>query len=169
MKYSSLGIATAIAALIALVAAQPAAADDVRCTGFLPPGVYDNVVVPESAFCSMENSVVRGNVKALSNSHLLVAGGNHIGGNVEGDKALQVQIFHFPAAQPNVINGNGVIVQDTFATIICGALLPSGNVIIVKNRGDFLEIGGGPLCEVAGGGNNVQRGNIWSSPGFVDT
>jgi hypothetical protein len=38
-----------------LLPAPAAQADDTRCVGVLPPGVYDNVVVPEGASCTINN------------------------------------------------------------------------------------------------------------------
>jgi hypothetical protein len=137
-----------------------AAANDFQCVGVVTLGSFDNVVVPEGALCDITNSQITGNIKALQNSTLFVAGGNTIGGNVEGDKARDVEIFNRGALLPNVIHGNGVIVEDSIETFVCGAVLPHGNIIIVKNRGALLGVGG-PFCAgFFGGGNTVERGNI---------
>jgi hypothetical protein len=159
MKKGRLIVAVLVSAVATLVAAPTAAADDFLCTGVVTLGVFDNVVVPEGAFCDISNSQIRGNIKALRDSTLFVAGNNQIGGNVEGDKARDVEIFN-RGGLPNVIQGNGVIVEDSIETFICGAVLPRGDIIVVKNRGALLGIGG-PFCTVFfGGGNTVERGNI---------
>jgi hypothetical protein len=151
--------AALISSVLALVGAPTAAANDFQCVGVVTLGSFDNVVVPEGAFCDITNSQIRGNIKALANSTLFVAGGNTIGGNVEGDKARDVEIFNRFALLPNVIHGNGVIVEDSIETFVCGAVLPKGDIIVLKNRGALLGIGG-PFCVGFGGGNTVERGNI---------
>jgi hypothetical protein len=152
-------IATLLSAAVTLVAAPTAAANDFQCTTIVTLGVFDNVVVPEGAFCDISNSQIRGNIKALRDSTLFVSGNNRIGGNVEGDKARDVEIFN-RGGLSNIIQGNGVIVEDSVETFICGAVLPKGDIIVVKNRGALLGIGG-PFCTAFfGGGNTLQGGNI---------
>lgn len=159
MKKRVVGFAAMICSIVTLIAAPTASANDFQCVGFVTAGVFDNVVVPPGAFCDITNSQIAGNIKALADSTLFVAGNNRIGGNVEGDKARDVEIFN-RGGPPNVIQGNGVIVEDTIETFICGAVIPNGNIVIVKNRGGFLGIGG-PFCAgFFGGGNTVERGNI---------
>jgi hypothetical protein len=144
---------------VALIAPPTALADDFQCIGIVTLGTFDNVVVPPGASCDISNSNIRGNIKALADSTLFVSGNNRIGGNVEGDKARDVEIFN-RGGPPNIIQGNGVIVEDSIETFICGAVLPKGNIIVVKNRGGLLGIGG-PFCTVFfGGGNTLQGGNI---------
>lgn len=141
-----------------LVAAPPAAANDFQCVGIVTLGSFDNVVVPEGATCDISNSEIRGNVKALRNSRLLVSGGNTIAGNVEGDNAQDVQIFN-RGPLPNVIRGNSVFVMNSvLGSAVCGAVVPRGDIIIVKSRGT-IAVGGG-LCAPFGGGNSVELGNI---------
>jgi hypothetical protein len=154
-------VVAALISVMTLVGAPPAAADDFQCVGVVTLGSFDNVIVPEGASCDITNSQIRGNIKALRDSTLFVAGGNTIGGNVEGDKARDVEIFNRVALGllPNIIHGNGVIVEDSVETFICGAVLPKGDIIVVKNRGGLLGIGG-PFCAFFGGGNTVERGNI---------
>jgi hypothetical protein len=59
-------------------------------TGVLT-GTFDNVVVPPGARCTLENSFVQGNVKALESSQLVIENSN-VRGNVVGDKADLVQV-----------------------------------------------------------------------------
>jgi hypothetical protein len=144
---------------VALIAPPTALADDFQCAGIVTLGNFDNVVVPPGAFCDISNSNIRGNIKALADSTLFVSGNNRIGGSVEGDKARDVEIFN-RGGPPNIIQGNGVIVEDSIETFICGAVLPKGDIIVVKNRGGLLGIGG-PFCAgFFGGGNTLQGGNI---------
>jgi hypothetical protein len=159
MKGKLLLLAALCSSVVTLIAAPTAHANDFQCVGVVTLGVFDNVVVPEGAFCDITNAQVQGNIKALRDSTLFVAGNNRIGGNVEGDKARDVEIFNRGALLPNIIQGNGVIVEDSIATFICGAMIPRGDIIVVKNRGGLLGIGG-PFCVGFGGGNTVERGNI---------
>lgn len=148
----------ALISILTLTAAPSAASNDALCVGVVTAGSFDNVVVPEGAVCDISNSQIRGNIKALRNSTLFVSGGNTIGGNVEGDKARDVEIFNRGIA-PNTIHGNGVIVEDTIETFVCGAILPKGDIILIKNQGGGGGIGG-PNCAGFGGGNRVDQGNI---------
>jgi hypothetical protein len=152
-----LAVAALLSAVVTLVGAPAQASSDFPCVGAVVGGVYENVIVPEGAFCDISNAQIRGNIKALRNSTLFASGGNTVGGNVEGDKADDVEIFTGFGLLPNVIHGNGVIVEDSLVTIVCGALLPSGDITVVKNRGTLLVIG---RANCAGGGNTVERGNI---------
>lgn len=70
--------------------ASSALADDETCTSVLT-GVFDNVVVPPGANCTISGSIVNGNVKALENSQLVVALST-VHGNIDGDKADLVQV-----------------------------------------------------------------------------
>lgn len=159
MKTKRAFVIAVLAVVAALGTAPPAAADDFQCVGVVTLGVFDNVVVPEGAFCDISNSQIKGNIKALRDSTLFVSGNNSIGGSVEGDKARDVEIFN-RGGLPNVIQGNGVIVEDSIETFVCGAVLPHGNIVIVKNRGALLGVGG-PFCAgFFGGGNTLERGNI---------
>lgn len=60
-------------------------AGDTLCTGALPPGTYDNVIVPEGFGCTLVNSVIRGDVKALP-SAVFLSFNNDIAGNVKGER-----------------------------------------------------------------------------------
>jgi hypothetical protein len=135
------------------------AGSDFQCVGTVTLGSFDNVVVPQNGFCDISNSMVKGNIKALENSTLFVSGNNRIGGNVEGDKARDVEVFNRGGA-PNVILGNIVITETTLETFSCGAVLPNGDIILVKNRGALLGVGG-VFCTVFFGlGNTLEKGNI---------
>jgi hypothetical protein len=153
-------VAALLSAVVTLGGAPAQAGSDFPCVGTVVGGVYENVVVPEGGFCNIRNAQIRGNLKALSGSTLFVSGGNTIQGNVEGDHAQRVDIFHrAPSPTPNIIYGNGVIVADPQTTFVCGALLPNGNIVVVKSRGGVLSIGGAG-CGGSGEGNTVERGNI---------
>lgn len=54
---------------------------DFQCTG-VATGTFDNVVVPSGAFCALIDATVKGNVKALENSSLIMRR-TTVGGNVD--------------------------------------------------------------------------------------
>lgn len=135
---------------------------DVECVGALT-GTFQNVIVPQDAFCLITNSRVTGNIKALENSTLFVGDANTISGNVEGDKANTVEVFTFSGV-PNVIHGS-IFATETFRVDVCGAVLPNGNIIFVKIRG-IVNVAGS-LCGAAGGGNLVQKGSIKVEDSFA--
>jgi hypothetical protein len=78
-------LAVAVTTLGLLIAAPAAMADDTRCDGVLPPGVYDNVVVPSGASCVIVGAEIRGNLKAEPGSLIIDVRNSTIHGNVEGD------------------------------------------------------------------------------------
>lgn len=153
-------------------------ADDSICTGSIS-GRHDNIVVPPGAFCQVVNGDVRGNIKALENSILVVLSSN-VRGSIDGDKAENVQLLE------NTISGSIQIKEGedpnndgAFDVFLCGNTLPQGNIQVEKMRGSIL-VGDPPpgetdtttLCR----SNVVKRGNIKVEeniaidfPGFPDT
>ena len=141
-RVTVLALAMVLAAgLLAVVLAKPAWADDHTCVG-QATGTFDNVVVPSGARCTLSNSTVKGNVKALENSGLVINNGSKIGGNVEGDKADLVQI-----RDGTTVHGN--------------VLIKEGGPALVPPAGALLCSGGGPLtpCEVALVNSTIEGGN----------
>ena len=163
----------AVAAI--LVAVPTASAGNTPCVGALPPGTYDNVVVPKNEQCMLNSSLVLGNVKALRDS-ILFADSNEIRGNVEGDKADVVSIVDTPdLPEASIVHGNikakegggSTGASSMFNTIarVCGTLLPQGNIQIEKfspgpANPSFVAIGAEFFCDDQGGGNTLQDGNI---------
>lgn len=71
--------------------AQPTlAGNDTPCAGPLT-GMFDNVIVPPGETCTLSNSLVTGNVKALEDSRLVMIN-NDVRGNVIGEKADVVRM-----------------------------------------------------------------------------
>jgi hypothetical protein len=169
--------AGAAATAVLFAATPPALADDTQCTGALT-GTFDNVVVPEGQSCTLSNSLVRGNVKALPDSQLL-ADSNEIRGSVEGDKADQFQVFDTPGvARESVVGGNiqakeggGTTGSIPFVRV-CGNELPQGDIQIerfaprVPGGSGFLAVGDDTFCVAFGGlgpfggGNTLAKGSI---------
>ena len=145
--------ALALAALLSVVVmgltAPPAKADDTECVGILPPGTYDNVVVPEGTFCFLSNSMVKGNVKALPDS-LLSARDNTIRSNIEGDKADVVDIVSTDGV-PDTIEGSVQAKEGNRYTRVCGQNLTQGNIQVEKFGPEgsgvtFVVIGDDQFC-----------------------
>jgi hypothetical protein len=110
-------------------------APDVECVGFFPPGTYGNVTVPPGAFCFLMNSVVHGNVKALQDSRLLM-NQDEVHGNVEGDKADQVQVFASTV-------GGSIVAKEAVASdavVFIERTQVRENIIVEKLAGPFLIV-----------------------------
>jgi hypothetical protein len=158
-----------LAALALLVAAPVARADDTTCgvagnpaPFILPPGAYDNVVVPEGGTCwilgDSATITIKGNVTAFPRSRLFMrqvgVGGNVTGladsvvqmhalpgrteirGNVVGDKVdvLEVQFAGNIVHGDIHVTGRGLVppAQADVGVHICGATLPNGSIEIEK-------------------------------------
>jgi hypothetical protein len=168
--------ATLVAAAITLVPAVPASADDTVCTAVLG-GTHDNVVVPPGARCTLFGATVRGSVKALENSQLVITGGSTIHGNVEGDKADLVQV-NFSTVRQNVTIKEGGEAPPPFPafTMFCfgggpceshltGATILEGNVQIEKMVGDVV-IGAFFPVTVAKGSVKVEENVVTPAAGL---
>ena len=66
------------------------AGGDINCVG-TRTGTFDNVTVPVGATCTLRNSTVQGNLKALENSRLFVSN-TIVRGDIQGDKARIVRV-----------------------------------------------------------------------------
>src|SRR5688572_26677433 len=70
---------------------SPAGPSDRECIGTLPPGTYQNVIVPPGQTCTISNSRMTGNITALAGSRLFSTN-NTVEGNIQADKARRVDI-----------------------------------------------------------------------------
>lgn len=138
----------AVIALIAFLVPTATAGSDTSCVGTLTAGTFDNVVVPAGQSCTLTNSTVKGNVKALENS-ALDARDNSIGGNVQGDKAENIDLHR------NSIGGNVELKEgesspsQALDVNMRGNKLSNGNIKVEKMRGDVFIIE-----------NAVRNGNV---------
>jgi hypothetical protein len=160
---AALAVGTVLSVVVVALSARPAEADNTECTGVLPPGTYDNIVVLKGQTCTLANSIVRGNVRVLENSRL-IARDNTIRGNLMANKADVVDLQSLNPAVPDIVGGNIHIKQGNDLALVCGQTLPRGNVHIEKFGPDALGIGVGDdeFCPgaVGGGGNTLEKGNI---------
>ncbi len=121
---------------VALFGAPGAVAGDTKCNTGLNStltGTFDNVVVPPGATCQIHNAQVKGNVKALEDSFLLVTTST-FRGNVVGDKAQNVDL------RTSTIRGNVEIKEGESAAGTSNAVVQfntftGGNVKIEKMTG----------------------------------
>jgi hypothetical protein len=181
-------VALAVLALVGgLMAAPSAVANNTVC----PPngvlgGMHGNIIVPAGSTCTVqgaivtgdivvqpeatglvENTIVKGNVKALENAVLRVSRSgvtqSFIGGNIEGDKAEIVQILN------SVVGGNITIKEGGTAEVddvaVCGVVLTNGNISIEKTTGNILVAPFSPLC----GPNVLLNGNIQVQENVIPT
>lgn len=154
---NKVGVAVLVClAAVVLVIPPAAQADDTTCIGVIS-GVHDNVIVPEGASCLIEGpgTVIKGNVTAFPRSDLLIQGGVDVGGNVTGLADSRVRINHTEVGGDvvgdktnylelnftgNIVHGNIHVsgrgrVPDAEAdlgVVICGAVLPNGNIEVEK-------------------------------------
>lgn len=140
--------AVLVCSAFALTVTRIAAAGDTPCVGALT-GTFDNVVVPGGATCILSNSLVHGSVKALEGSRLFMRD-DTVRGNVEGDKALSVQILR------SLLLGNVHISEAGDPTFVSAAVLRS-----VLTGGDIqIERGRFPLGDWRVEDNVLRKGNI---------
>jgi len=163
-----IGLLVGLAAITLGVIAPPALADDARCVGFLPPGTYDNVVVPRDTDCNLSGSTVRGNVMVLRGASLF-SSGNQIGGNLQGDRP------RFVGSLGDTIGGNFSVTGATgmpgfsfppfsLNVFVCGARLPDGNISVKKSVNGTVAVGSQlGACP----GNTVAKGNIQVQDNFI--
>src|SRR5687768_948399 len=98
-----------LALTMVVASSSEAMAGDTPCVGMLT-GTFDNVVVPPGQTCLLTGATVRGNVKALENSRLVI-NNSTVGGNVEGDKADLVQV-NFSTVRENISIKEGGLAPD---------------------------------------------------------
>jgi hypothetical protein len=160
---AALALGALLSVIVMTLSAPPAKADNTECTGVLPPGTYDNIVVPKGETCFLSNSIVRGNVRALENSRL-EARDNTILGNVMGNKADVVDLQSANPGVPDIVEGNIHIKQGNDLALVCGQTLPSGNIHIEKfgPEAEGVGVGDDEFCPgvVGGGGNILEKGNV---------
>jgi hypothetical protein len=118
-----------------------------RCAGTLT-GTFDNVTVPVGATCTLTNSTVRGNVKALENARLFMSN-NQVRGNVEGDKASVVQV------RSGTVGGN-IQIKEGRSPNELGALVTDGTVV----TGGDIQIEKMNTGQVRVSNARVEKGNI---------
>jgi hypothetical protein len=127
------GFAVAFAAASLLAATSAVFAEEVSCNGVLPPGTYDNIIVPPNASCAIAGSIVKGNITALDHAMLLVAT-SEVGGNIKGDQADVVHVFTTSVGNNIHVEGGGPVPGFVFEMAICGTTLRHGHISKLRRR-----------------------------------
>ena len=182
-------MAVCVTALLAIV--SPAAArPDFKCNGVFKGGTYDEVIVPRNGACTLIDSTVTGDVKALRNSYFqasrtLVRGdveanavqtvfidsGSKVSGSVEAVAAVQFYVF-------NSTVGEDIEPERTRETVqICGNTVRRGNIEVRRSGPDKsvpaplrpgTEVLIGDPFTVGCRGNVVKRGDVKVVRNFTD-
>jgi hypothetical protein len=181
-------MAVAVAALLAI--ASPAAARDLKCNGVFKGKAYDNVTVPRGAACTLIDSTVRGDVRALKNAYFQATGttvrgdvegeeaqtvfidtGSRVSGSVEAVRTVQFFVFNSTVGEDIEPDRTREVVQ------ICGNTVRKGNIEVLRSGPDKSDVPserpgsdvliGDPLTEGCRG-NLVKRGDIKVSRTFTD-
>jgi hypothetical protein len=181
--------AVAVAALV-LAIVSPAAARDLKCDGVFKGKTYDEVTVPRGAACTLIDSTVRGNVRALKNAYFQATGtavrgdvegkqvqtifidtGSRVSGSVEADRAVQFFVFNSTVGEDIEPERTREVVQ------ICGNTVRKGNIEVrrtgpAKNLAPAQRPGtdiliGDPFT-VGCRGNVVKRGDVKVARNFAD-
>jgi hypothetical protein len=106
---------------------------EVHCQGFLT-GTFQNVIVRSGAFCSLFNSVLTGNLKALPGSQLSTLN-NTIAGSIQADGATFVDIVGDRVGGNIEIVGGPAGSQAGFLDYrVLGATVMEGNIHVLKNQ-----------------------------------
>ena len=186
MKFLGL-VAVCVTALLAI--ASPAAARaEFRCNGVFKGKAYGDVVVPRGAACTLINSKVAGNVKALKGSYFQ-ATNTAVRGDIEGDEVQTIFVeAGSRAASIEAVKAvqffvyNSTVLEDieperTKETVqICGNTVRRGNIEVRRSgpNGTALPqhpgtdiLIGDPLTEGCRG-NVVKRGDIKVLRNFAD-
>jgi hypothetical protein len=179
-----------VAAAALLAIASPAAARDLKCDGVFTGKTYDDVTVPRGAACTLIDSTVRGDVRALKNAYfqatrtavrgdvegeavqtIFIDTGSRVSGSVEAERAAQFFVFNSTVGEDIEPNRTKETVQ------VCGNTVRKGNIEVRRSGPDKADapdqrpgtdiLIGDPLT-VGCRGNVVKRGDIVVARNFAD-
>jgi hypothetical protein len=185
-----LGLMAVSAAVLFASVSSAEARRDFRCSGVFKAKTYDDVTVPRGAACTLINSTVRGDVRALKGAYFQATGtavrgdvegkqvqtifidtGSRVSGSVEADRAVQFFVF-------NSSVGEDIEPERTRETVqICGNTVRRGNIEVRTSGPDKgLPLAQRPGTDILIGdplaagcrGNVVKRGDIVVSRNFTD-
>jgi hypothetical protein len=121
---------------------------DTPCVGTLSGRTFENVFVPVGKSCTLRNSTVKGNVKALPNSRLFMSN-NKVEGNIDGDEALLVQV------RGGTVGGS-IQIKESYSPSLIGAEISNGTVLTQGNiQIEKMNTGGILIADV-----RLIKGNI---------
>jgi hypothetical protein len=164
------------ASSLVLIVGPSAAASDTPCMGTLPPGTYDNIVVPPGQTCLLTGVTVLGNVKALEDSRLHIQSSN-VRGNVIGDKADTVELSGGTVRENIIIKEGGpapILAPSGFfmcgffpfrtpcEAVVSGTTVEEGSIQIEKMQGSVFVGSAGVLSPIRG--NIKVEDNLVNAP-----
>jgi len=112
-------------------------AEDTTCTGKLK-GSHDNVIVPESAVCELENARLNGSVYVKRNGAITISGRTFVNGNViseDGGKYVRI------VGQSVRVGGNVQIKYNYETSAIQPGTTIRGSLQYVENPGSLFVTG----------------------------
>lgn len=122
--------------ILAALAATPAWADEVSCTGSIGAVRLDNIFVPDGATCQLEGTRASGNV-VVGTGATLIARSIKINGNVQAEGAQRVAI-----SGASSVGGSVQLMQGGSATVqkalIKGSLQMESNQGLLKAVGNVI-------------------------------
>lgn len=186
MKF--LGLLAVCATALLAIASPAAARSEFKCNGVFKGKTYGDVVVPRGAACTLVDSRVAGNVRALKNSYFQ-ATNTKVKGDIEGLEAQTIfmeagsraaSVESVRAVQFFVFNST--VLEDieperTKETVqICGNTVRRGNIEVRRSGPNGSGLANHPGTDILIGdpltegcrGNSVKRGDIILSQNFAD-
>ncbi|HUS21716.1 MAG TPA: ice-binding family protein, partial [Aeromicrobium sp.] len=125
-------------------------AGSTECTSTLNGGVYDDIVVPDGATCTLVGVVVIGDVTVGTRSTLVTSAQTQIGGDVTAVGAKSVRLINTDVA-------GDILLSYTRGSIVIGAEncsvdpVVGGTIRLTNNYGTVA------VCEMTIGGNLIVR------------
>lgn len=112
-----------------------------ECTGVLPPGTYGNIRVPEGASCTINGSVIRGNIVALADSRLFMSS-DQVFGFIKGEGADIVQIVGTTVEEQiylvnGTLSGGGGHLNVLIAN---GTIVRGGDIYVANFDADIIAL-----------------------------
>jgi hypothetical protein len=184
-----LGLMAVSVTVLLATASSAAARPDFRCDGVFKGKTYDEVVVPRGGACTLIDSRVTGDVKALKSAYFQ-ATGTVVRGDIHGkeaqtifidtgskvssltaDRAIQVFIFNSTVIYDIQLERTREVVQVCGTTVRKGDIVversgPDKGVRVAERPGTDILIGD-PLAEGCRG-NLVKRGDVKITRNFTD-
>ena len=156
MRRSVLALSSLLAIMLVVSIAPAAQADDTVCTSSLGASTEDNIVVPDGASCTLDQTRAEGNV-IVGTGATLVATGIDVDGNIQAEGAADVRVA-------NATVGGNIQIEQGGAATVTGTTI-DGDLQVVQQSGPVElrdnTIGGNLQCDgntvaPTGGGNQVE-------------
>jgi hypothetical protein len=112
-----------------------------ECNGTLPPGTYDNIIVPPGATCTINGSVIRGSVLALRDSRLFMSS-DQVVDFIKGDGADIVHIVATTVGEQIFLHNGTLSGGGGFLNVLIsnGTVVRNGNIHVQNMQADIIAI-----------------------------